>query len=179
MLYLSTLLDNFGKSADPYVMNIQTLRALAKVRDKRASDIARMAGVSRQAVSKWMKAGAHAAISVRSQNLQHLADGLGIRADELLRSLPVLDDHALRSAYETIFLWDRLYPGLEDFAIALVRGNEAALARLVQVFGLYKSANVAGPQVWRRFPFYKKHIRPIRREQLERLWKLRQERTSR
>ncbi|MCC7441796.1 MAG: hypothetical protein IT285_09185 [Bdellovibrionales bacterium] len=62
--------------------------------------------------------------------------------------------------------------------MALIQGEEPALARLVQVYGLYKAAKTAGRKVWERFPQYKRHIRPTRREQLEHVWRYRQSQTS-
>ena len=59
-------------------------------------------------------------------------------------------------------------------SVALVRGEAPALARLVQVFGLYKAWKIAGEKIWERFPAYQKNIRPVRRDQLERIWLLRQ-----
>lgn len=70
------------------------------------------------------------------------------------------------------FLWDGLYPDLRAFAAALAREDDKALARLVQADGLYRAAAAAGAAVWERFPSYKRHIKPLRRAGLERIWAL-------
>lgn len=133
-----------------------------------------MAGVSRQAVSQWFKAPLGSEISIQTPHLRRLSEGLRVSAEVLLRPLPVLDDLENARRYETALLWDGLYPDLAEFSVALVRGESPALARLAQVFGLYKAWKIAGNKIWDRFPDYKRHIRPVRREQLERVWQLRQ-----
>lgn len=99
---------------------------------------------------------------------------LRVSADVLLHPLPVLDDAKATRQYESELLWDSLYANLADFSIALVHGEAPALARLVQVFGIYKASKIAGTKIWNQFPQYKRHIRPVRREQIERVWQLRQ-----
>jgi transcriptional regulator with XRE-family HTH domain len=153
-------------------MNAQSLMAIMKLRDICQSDLARMIGVSRQAVSLWFKAPDGIELNVRTPHLRKLASALQINAEDLLQPLPLLDDAEVTRRYETTFLWDRLYSSLADFTIALVRSESAALARLVQVFGIYKASKIAGPKIWNQFPKYKQQIRPIRREQVERIWKL-------
>jgi transcriptional regulator with XRE-family HTH domain len=156
-------------------MNSQSLRAIMDLRRLSQSDLARMAGVSRQAVSLWFKASQDTELNVRTPHLRKLSDALHIQAEDLLRSLLVLNDDEAVRKYETALLWDRLYPGLVDFSVALVHGEVAALARLVQVFGLYKASKIAGKKIWDRFPQYKKHIRPVRREQIEQIWQVRRQ----
>jgi len=153
-------------------MNVQTVRVLSKLRRKSQADLARIAGVSRQAVSQWFKASGHAEVDVLSSHLKRLSDGLSAPADLLLRPLPVLGDGAAVRKLEATLLWDNLYPDLGDFAIALVRSESPALARLAQVFGLYRASKIAGRKVWDRFHEYKRQIRPVRRQQLERIWEL-------
>lgn len=137
-----------------------------------------MAGVTRQAVSHWFRSSPNSEISIRTPHLKRISEGLRISAEDLLHPLPVLGDAQLTEQYEAALLWDRLYPGLGDFGVALVRGEWPALARLVQVYGLYQARKIAGPKVWDRFPDYKRHIRPVRREQLERVWQLHRNLTS-
>jgi transcriptional regulator with XRE-family HTH domain len=151
----------------------QTLEILSRQCGKSQADLARIAGVSRQAVSKWFKAKPGSEVDVLSSHLRKLADGLDVSADILLRPLPVLGDPEATLQYEAALLWDRIYPDLADFSAALAWGELPALARLVQVYGLFRASKVAGRRVWDRFHDYKRLIRPVRREQLECIWKLR------
>src|SRR5262249_23680062 len=127
-------------------------------------------------VSRWFKSPVDSEVSVQTPHLRRLSEGLHVSAEDLLYPLPVLGEIESTRRYEAALLWDGLYPDLSEFAVALVRGEMPALARLVQVFGLYKAWKIAGQKVWERFPEYKKHIRPVRREQLECVWRLRQNR---
>ena len=67
-------------------------------------------------------------------------------------------------------LWDRAFPDLDDFAVALNSGNPRALGRFVEVYGLYAAEATLGASVWTDFPEYKRHIHPVRRLELETLW---------
>ncbi len=69
-------------------------------------------------------------------------------------------------------MWDLLYPDLESFVVAVVKGQPVALARLVQVFGLIQVKKMAGVQVLKKYPEYKKHIHPALRSSSEALWQL-------
>jgi hypothetical protein len=79
---------------------------------------------------------------------------------------------------EASVLWDRLYPDLGAFASALHAGEPRALARFVQVYGLYAAESTLGAVAWRAFPTYKRHIHPVRRSQLEILWAWHESRTA-
>jgi hypothetical protein len=79
---------------------------------------------------------------------------------------------------EASLLWDHLYPDLDSFAFALGGGEPRALARLVQVYGLYAAESALGCVAWRAFPVYKRHIHPVRRRQLETLWAWHESRTA-
>ena len=148
-------------------MDSITLNIISKLRKCSQSQLAIIAGVSRQAVSLWKK---QSTISLRSKNLQKLADGLGVKIDDLVRPLPILNNKKLARTYQTTLLWDHLFPNLEDYIIALVNHDPRAIARLIQVYGLYTSAKIIGPLVWKRFNLYKHYIHPIRRTQCEIIW---------
>lgn len=145
-------------------MFTKVLRALLKKRGWSQYELARRIGVSRQAVSLWMK---QPQASVRSGNLLALARALGVKVETLVEPVAALDERhgELRARY----LWDGLFPDLDDFAIALNRFELPAVARLVQVDGLYAAAKVLGRRVWTRFDDYKPWIQPVRRELLESL----------
>jgi transcriptional regulator with XRE-family HTH domain len=158
------------------MIDTQTLKTIAKARSLSQSDLARLAGVSRQAVSLWFK-GAHAHADVHAKHLLSLSHALGLSVEDITTPLPCSgpeESAALRAG----FLWDRLYTGIDDFAVAVSNEEPKALARLVQVCGLFGAAKAAGPAVWTKFERYKNHIHPMRRMELEKLWLLRQRRTS-
>ncbi|MBI4231478.1 MAG: helix-turn-helix transcriptional regulator [Planctomycetes bacterium] len=142
------------------------------------SDLARMAGVSRQAVSLWLRGtegkGANDPVEVRSSHLVALARAAGVSVDDLVDDLPLLGDPETRADVETEMLWDRLYPGLIAFAAALAGREPAAVARLVQVRGMYGAAAVLGESIWNGFDGYKRFLPPVRRRECQRLWDLRQ-----
>ena len=83
-----------------------------------------------------------------------------------------------RDGWRTRYLWDRLYPDINDFAIALNRNEPKAVARLVEVEGLYRAEKVLGPRVWSQFQDYKRLVHPARRPQLELLCAWRSHRTA-
>ncbi|MDO8757086.1 MAG: XRE family transcriptional regulator [Elusimicrobiota bacterium] len=151
-------------------MNASTLSTLMKARNLSQSDLARRAGVTRQAASLWFRSDDPDQVNVQSRHLEKLSRALSVSMDELARPLPALGDDAAKSLLETALLWDRLFPSLDDLAISAARGEERALARLAQVYGLYAAERMAGPRVWKDFPQYKRHIHPVRRIELERLW---------
>jgi transcriptional regulator with XRE-family HTH domain len=150
-------------------VHIPTLKSLALARNLNQSDLARAAGVTRQAVSNWFSAGVEA--QLLSGNLEKLAGSLGVSVEVLSHPLPILSDANERKRWETDLLWDGLYPNLEAFLSGVIRGQRQALARLVQVCGLYMSQKIAGKQVWRKFPSYKALIHPAYRRQAEVVWK--------
>ncbi|MBI4351419.1 MAG: helix-turn-helix transcriptional regulator [Elusimicrobia bacterium] len=150
-------------------MNINTISIIAGSRAISQSDLARMAGISRQAVSRWFRQG-RPEIDVRASHLQRLSQALGASMDELSLPLPCLESPEQRAALGAGLLWDRLYPDAGLFAAALVRGEGRAVARLVEVYGFFLSARMLGRAVWDRFPQYKKYLPPVRRRQLEELW---------
>lgn len=141
-----------------------TLEVLCKLRGLSQADLSRMAGVSRQAVSLWFKS-KEPKLNVQSKHLENLSKALEIKIDSLLDPLPFLN-------LNTWLLWDRLYPSVEDFGVALVKGELRALARLVESYGLFKSANLMGKIIWKKFLNYKKFIPPVRRKQCETLCRI-------
>jgi hypothetical protein len=150
-------------------MNIATLKSLSHIKGIRQADIAVMAGVSRQAVHHWWVSDQEN-FDVLSSTQERLAESLGVPMQLLSKKLPVLSDEAFRKKLETQLLWDRIYPDLEHFVRGLVLGNLDALARLVQVYGLFAAEKIIGLQVWRKFPQYKNKIHPARRRTLEIVW---------
>lgn len=146
-------------------MYIQMLKNLMTVRDLNQSDIARLGGLSRAAVSKWFCQNA-SWVNVESETMRRLAAGLGLPLQSFLEEKIDLSPLATR------FLWDALYPNMEGFVQALLGGQPPALARLVQVLGFRDAVLIIGKKVLTLFERYKKFIKPIRRQQLELIWPL-------
>jgi len=155
----------------PSEVKLATLRTIAARKRVSQSDLARITGVSRQAVSKWFRSG-QGEVQIRSPHLKALAAGLGVRADVLLSDLPGLGAEERRQL-RALLLWDRSYPDLDAFLSALVDGEPRALGRLVEAYGLFGAAKLLGDSVWSRYPKYRQHVHPARRRGLERLWQWR------
>lgn len=150
-------------------MNIQTLLRLSKIRGLSQAELAAQAGISKQAITAWKKKFLETGdpnINIFSKTQDRLAQVLSVQSHELNQNLYVSN--------LTELLWDRLYPDIESFVEAIAKGQLAALARLVQVYGLYSSAKMAGSQIWRKFPNYKSKLHPAHRKQLEVIWNLEQ-----
>ena len=139
------------------------------------SELALQVGVSRQAVSLWLRQTGQ--VSMRAQHLLRVSSALGVSAEKLVETLPFCEPDR-RDGLRTRYLWDRLYPDIDDFAIALNRNEPKAVARLVEIEGLYRAEKVLGARVWKQFEDYKRHIHPARRLQLEVLCAWRSHRTA-
>ena len=158
-------------------MNIRTLKSLVRIKGLRQADVALLAGVSRQAVHKWWIA-KESHINVFAENQRRLASSLGVSMEVLSKELPIVSSDSERRKLESQLLWDKLYPDIESFIRALVLGQLHALARLVQVFGLFESEIIIGKAIWVKFPEFKAKIHPGRRQTLEIVWNEVQSQTS-
>ena len=147
-------------------MLVDNLKFISKVRGLFQSDLARAAQVSRQAVSKWMKASAGTEIALRSGHLHRMATELDLDMGEFFVPLPEVGH------LETDLLWDRLYPDLVSLLVAALDGEGRALARVVQVYGLLVARKLFGVQVCDGFPDFARYIHPKRRRESERIWKI-------
>jgi len=171
---MSNTIDIITESGDTTPVNILTLKSFAIVRGLNQSDLARVAGVTRQTVSHWFSQ-KEGTVNLYARHLGNLARVLGTSVEQLSQPLPILGDSNEREKWESEFLWDSLYPDLETFIAGLIRGQRPALARLVQVVGLYEGEKIAGKQVWRKFFAYKSLIHPTYRKQAEIIWKTAQD----
>ena len=148
-------------------MYLQLVKNTMQSKRLTKADLARRAGVSRAAVTRWFRnADAAGWVNVETSTLRMLAQGLGIPPHELLKERTDLRQ------FEKRFLWDRLYPDMESFVHALDEHRAPAMARLVQVLGFRDATRVAGSPILTQFERYKKHIIPARRRQLENIWPL-------
>ena len=150
-------------------MDVRRLRAHLKAKGWSQAELARRVGVSRQAVSQWLSGSGSA--GMRASHLMKVSEALAVPIQDLTRPLPCFDESHDRLM--ATLLWDWIYPDLDDLAIAVGRWEPRAVARLVEVYGLYASARIIGQGVWRRFPSFSQFIHPVRRRQLEALaeWK--------
>jgi hypothetical protein len=98
-----------------------------------------------------------------------LSQVLGLPVEELAKPLPCFEPETHAQIRATL-LWDRLYPDLDDLALALNARDPRALGRFVEVHGLFAAEATLGSFVWSEFPNYKRHIHPARRVELETLW---------
>lgn len=146
-------------------MYLQQLKNISHKKGLNQADVARLAGVSRAAVSKWFHQ-AKQRVNMETKTLLQLSRGLGVAPEDLLKECPNL------APFQTEFLWDHLYLTMEDFVQALIQGQRPALARLVQVLGFHASSQVLGKRIISSFEKYKKYIKPARRRELEVLWPL-------
>ncbi|MFH1810571.1 MAG: helix-turn-helix transcriptional regulator [Pseudomonadota bacterium] len=155
-------------------MNQGTLRTVARARGLNQSELAKLAGVSRQAVSLWLRNDpdhTDATVDLRSSHLTALADRLGVSLDVLTRPLPGLSA-AEREHLTAELLWDHSFEDLDAFLVALAREDDRALARLVEKRGLFEAARIAGDCAWKKFASFKKYLPPRKRSALEKLWNL-------
>ncbi|HXV63458.1 MAG TPA: helix-turn-helix transcriptional regulator [Vicinamibacteria bacterium] len=156
------------------MLNVRALRAFIKARGWSQAELARRIGVSRQAVSLWFR-GDEA--NVQGKHLLKLSEVLGVSAEELTKPLPCFEPEAHDQLLVTL-LWDRVYPDLDDFAVALNARDPRAIGRFVEVYGLYAAEATLGAFVWDRFPDYERHIHPARRRELRTLWSWHENRTA-
>lgn len=148
-------------------MYFQRLKSLMAAQRLRPADIARAAHISRAAVSKWFRQGQTADwVNVETTSLRQLAATLGVAITYFLEPLQPI------AHMQTQFLWDALYPSMEDFVSALIRKKPEALARLAQVVGFYDARVIVGDIIISQFAQYRHCIHPARREQLELVWPL-------
>ncbi len=147
-------------------MQVRTLEALLKARGLSRSELARRVGVSRQAVSLWFQ---QEDPNLQGRHLLRLNEVLGVSVEELVEPLPCFEPDTYPRLRANL-LWDRLYPDLDDFAVALNGSDPRAVGRFVEVYGLFAAEKTLGRSVWKNFPGYKRHIHPARRRELETLW---------
>ena len=153
---------------------MSVLKAAMAKKGYRQSDVARAAAVSRQAVSLWFT-GDGDFRNVHVANLLKLSAGLGISPAELLQPLPGLEGPADERRLYAEFCWDRLYPDIYRFLVALADAQPRAVARLVECRGIYEAAAVIGEQVWSEYRDFRHLLPPARRTVVDTVWKIHQD----
>lgn len=146
-------------------MYLQLLKILKKIRSLNSSKLSQVAGLSRAAVTKWFQSDRDQ-VNMHTVHIFKISESLNIPAQILMTPLPDL------TPLKTRFLWDSLYPDMESFVMAILQKRSPALARLVQVLGFHDAKKIAGKSVITEFLKYKKHLKPVRKKQLEILWPL-------
>jgi transcriptional regulator with XRE-family HTH domain len=142
------------------------LEAYLKARGWTQAELARRVGVSRQAVSLWLRGNE---ANLQGRHLIRLSQVLGVSVEELASPLPCFEP-GIHAQLRATLLWDRLFPDIDDFAVALNARDPRALGRFVEVYGLFAAEATLGSFVWSEFPSYKRYIHPARRLELETLW---------
>lgn len=160
------------------VVYLSVLKAAMAKKGYRRSDVARAAGVSRQAVALWF-AGEGDFRNVHVASLLKLSAGLGIAPEELLRPLPGLQDAAAERRLHAEFCWDRSYPDIYRFLVALAAAQPRAVARLIESRGIYEAAAVVGVQVWRMYPGLRRLLPAARRTVVDTVWQIHHDSTRR
>ena len=146
-------------------MYIQIVKHIMKIQNLNRAQIAKCAGISRAAVTKWFSKGQTINwVNVETKTIIRLAEHLHVPPEIFLQTRVNLARMSHR------FLWDRLYPDMESFIEALSKHDLPAVARLVQIVGLKEAKDIIGKGIVELFPQYKQFIKPMRRKELEILW---------
>ena len=149
---------------------MSVLKAAMAKKGYRQSDVARAAAVSRQAVSLWFAADGDFR-NVHVANLLNLGAGLGIAPAELLTPLPGLGEPSGERRLYAEFCWDRSFPDIYRFLVALAAAEPRAVARLIESRGIYEAAAVLGAQVWDAYPELRARLPDARRAVVDAVWK--------
>lgn len=153
------------------VVYLSVLKTVMAKKGYQRSDVARAAGVSRQAVSLWFTQDDDFH-NLHVANLLNLSDGLGIDPAEFLKPLPGISEPATVRRLYAEFCWDRSYPDIYSFLVALAGSRPRAVARFIECRGIYEAAAVLGMGVWRAYRGIRKHLAPAKREEIDTVWKV-------
>ena len=159
-------------------MYLSVLKAAMAKKGYRQSDVARAAGVTRQAVSLWF-AQHRDFQNVHVATLLNLSESLGIAPAELLQPLPVVSDRSAARRLYAEFCWDRCYPDIYGFLVALAGSEPRAVARFIESRGIYEAAALLGERTWRVYRGLRKHLPPARRKEIDTVWKVHHDLTRR
>ena len=140
-------------------------------RGQSQADIARAAGVSRQAVSLWF-ASERDFQNVHVATLLRLSDSLEVDPAEFLEPLPGMDDPAAVRRLAAEFCWDRAYAGIYRFLAALAAAEPRATARFIESRGIYAAASVIGQRIWDDYAGLRPLLPPVRRAEIDTAWRI-------
>ena len=175
---MTSVLDVARKWCYIGIVYLSVLKAAMAKKGYQQSDVAKAAGVSRQAVSLWFAADDDFR-NVHVATLMNLSAGLGIDPAELLKPFPVLTDRATVRRWYAEFCWDRSYPDIYRFLVALAGSEPRAVARLIASRGIYEAAAVLGARVWRTYPGLRQFLPAARRTEVDAVWKIHHDLTDR
>lgn len=147
-------------------MYLSVLKAVMAKRGCSRADVARAAGVSRQAVSLWFRAGGDFC-NVHAATLMKLCAALAIDPAELLKPLPGISDAGAVRRLEAEFCWDRAYPDVYRFLAALADAQPRAVARFIESRGIHEAASAVGQRVWSDYAALRQLLPPIRRAEVD------------
>lgn len=147
-------------------MYLSVLKAVMAKRGYSRADVARAAGVSRQAVSLWFAPGGDLC-NVHVATLMKLSSALAIDPAELLKPLPGMSDADAVRRLEAEFCWDRAYPDIYRFLAALADAQPRAVARFIESRGLHEAAAVVGERVWSDYAALRRLLPPVRRAEVD------------
>lgn len=156
------MFDQKVYSCDHQRVDEGTLKIIMNLRRVSPAELARRAGLSRQAISKWNP-------NPRWQTIQKVAQALNVAPEQLTRSLLSGVSSEEQKRVIALTLWDHLYPGLPDFIAALVRQERKAVARYIQAFGILNAEKVFGKWVYQKFDSYSGFLPPALRKDLRQL----------
>ena len=169
---MSIALDRKGLSLLHWQsMYLSVLKAVMAKREHSQADIARAAGVSRQAVSHWFASESDLQ-NVHVATLLKLSDSLAIEPAEFLTPLASMADPAAVRRLAAEFCWDRSYPDIYRFLVALADAEPRATARLIESRGIYAAASVLGQRIWDDYADLRPLLPPVRREEIDTVWRI-------
>lgn len=148
-------------------MKSENLKIFASLAGFNASDIARLANVSRQMASQWLSCQKDH-YKVSADKVMRLARGLGVSYESLLE--PLCDPTLIETTRHQ-YLWDNLYPSVSAFVVGVLLREEKALARMAEVYGFEEAEKLVGRDAIDLFPRYKMRIHSTRKKELESIWK--------
>ena len=152
-------------------MYLRVLKAVMAKRDHSQADIARAAGVSRQAVSLWFASDGDFQ-NVHVATLLKLSDSLAIDPAELLKPLAGMEDPVAVRRLAAEFCWDLAYPDIYRFLSALADAEPRATARFIESRGIYAAASVLGQRIWDDYADLRPLLSPVRRAEVDTVWRI-------
>ena len=153
------------------MINVGSFKIIMELHHLNQSELAKICKLSRQCISLWFKKDS---INLKTSQLNLLSQNLKIPVSELVNPLPEISSNEFLENININYSWDGKFESGENFLILLSRKFYPAVARFVQVNGMFESSQILGSVVWKKFHDYKKFILPQKRKECEILWNLTQ-----